>query len=90
MSEKENAILPQDDQGREQLREQVERGVRLLSEIDTLSDDIKEIAQEVHDANLTDKKNFVKLVKAQYKNDIRQKRQEAEEIEGALGILFGD
>jgi hypothetical protein len=82
--------IPQDNEGREKLAEDIERVVNILSEIDVLKEDIKEIAEEVEDKLLVKKAAFLKLAKAKHKQDAEANRREAEEIVETLDILFSD
>jgi hypothetical protein len=84
------SLLPQDNEGREKLAEEIERVVNILKEIDVLKGNIKEIADDVEDTLNVKKAAFNKLAKSKFNQDATANRKEAEEIEETLDILYTD
>lgn len=82
------SLLPQDDEARVKLAEEIDRVVVLLKEIDLLKEDIKAIAEGVEEDLPIKKAAFNKLAKAKHKEDAVANRKEAQEIEETLEVLF--
>lgn len=67
----------------------IEQGVRLLHEMDSLKDSMKELLEDAKDKEY-DKKNLKQLIDNAYKNEIEMKIQELKGIQEELDKLFGE
>lgn len=67
----------------------IEKGVRLLHEMDSLKDSMKELLEDAKDKEY-DKKNLKQLIDNVYKNEIEMKIQELKGIQEELDKLFGE
>lgn len=65
----------------------IERGVRILVEVDNLKEDLKTILEDAKEAGY-DKKQVKLLIDNVFKNTIREKISELEAIESEINNLY--
>ena len=67
----------------------IERGVRILQEMETLKGDLKELLQETKD-RAYDKAEMKKLIEQQYQYTLDEEIEERERLKVELNNLFGE